>query len=310
METHACAALVAMLNEEDITAHRAREAIFKIGQSAVPALRNAVTDLKFHRRSVAIEVIGEIGVPCQHETIQSLIGALDLRKSNSPSVRLEAAAALEKLKWQPGSSHDRLLVALAKQNWQAAVAEGQIAFQPLLTLLRDRDHDIWSDAASALGDLGLPQAVEHLISALGHEPDPHHGTTKVFKGLVKLGRPAVKPLLDCLNGPVGKEDRYSIVNALGKIGDSAAVETLVGILANRSADKETGCHVAYSNLSLREEAVRAIGAIRNASGVEALIARLTDKDEIISIKCKAATALGAIGDDRAVMPLIDLLRNS
>ena len=62
-----------------------------------------------------------------------------------------------------------------------------------------------------------------------------------------------------------------------------------------------------SSWQIRGEAARALGELKDARAVEALIAVL--KDENAGVRSKAAEALGEIGDTRAVKPLIARLKD-
>ena len=86
--------------------------------------------------------------------------------------------------------------------------------------------------------------------------------------------------------------QYEAVEALGKIGDPASTEALMGAL---TGDQYSG---------IRWKAAEALGKI-GAPAVPHLITALKNQDE--DIRWKAAVTLGEIGDTRAVGPLVDLL---
>lgn len=80
--------------------------------------------------------------------------------------------------------------------------------------------------------------------------------------------------------------------ALGKIGDSMAIDQLIVALQDPHA-------------TVREEAARALGKIGNTRALEILITALGDVD--VGVRRMAALALGDIGDPSAVTPLITAL---
>lgn len=138
--------------------------------------------------------------------------------------------------------------------WRAAGALGKIgdarAVEPLIQALKDED--LRDRAASALGKIGKP-AVESLIQALKDEDKdlrgrsawaldelgwkPGNDTEKahylIAKGgwdeLVKVGEPAVEPLIEALQDEAG-DVRQGAALALGAIGDAKAVQPLIQAL--------------------------------------------------------------------------------
>jgi len=141
---------------------------------------------------------------------------------------------------------------------RAAEALGEIgdkrAVEPLIEALKDSDKDVQKGAAKALGEIGDERAVEPLIEALRHIYYPDHiGWEDRYMGefddwigdmhlqgvveraLVKIGEPAVEPLIQAL------KDGYSHVRegaakALGEIGDIRAVEPLIQALKDEDSD--------------------------------------------------------------------------
>ncbi|MCF8051858.1 MAG: protein kinase [Desulfobacterales bacterium] len=117
--------------------------------------------------------------------------------------------------------------------------------------------------------------------------------------LGSIGEPAVEPLIEALK----REDstaRKRAIEALMRIGDVRSVEPFIAALK----DKDSG---------VRNRA--AIGLTRaghtSAVELEPLIAGLKDEPEFTipwNIPSQAAEALGEIGDDRAVEPLIEALK--
>ena len=88
--------------------------------------------------------------------------------------------------------------------------------------------------------------------------------------------------------------REAAAEALGKIGDSQAVEPLIAAL------KDEDWYV-------RKYAVEALGKIGESRTVKPLIAALKDLEQ--DVREAAVEALGKIGDSRAVEPLIAALKD-
>ncbi len=113
------------------------------------------------------------------------------------------------------------------------------------------------------------------------------------KALVKIGKPAVEPLISSLKG-MNWRIRVRAALALGEIRDLQAVEPLIATLN----DKE---HF------MRASAVAALAKIDDPRTVEPLITAL--KDEHPFVRVVASRELGKLKYLRAAEPLLDALRD-
>ena len=155
----------------------------------------------------------------------------------------------------------------------AAGALGQIgdprAVEPLIAALKDEGESVRSSAARALGKIGDPRAVESLSAALKdkkwHVRKPAAGALdrlawKPDRGAagaaywaakgewgkcVEIGAPAVEPLIAALKD---EDVRMRAVEALGKIGDPAAADTLRRALGDPEARVATAASKALKKL--------------------------------------------------------------
>ncbi|MBS7270706.1 MAG: HEAT repeat domain-containing protein [Candidatus Freyarchaeota archaeon] len=153
------------------------------------------------------------------------------------------------------------------------------SFHVLTEILLERP--VIRSAASALGKIGDPIAVEPLIRRLYEE-------RTILERAEKLGKMAdCSELVEPLKQEI-QDARKGAAQALGMIGDPRAVEPLIQTLKD-----EPG---------LRKEVVQALGMIGDPRAVEPLIQTL--KDENREVREAAAIALARIGDERAVEPLI------
>lgn len=170
---------------------------------------------------------------------------------------------------------------------------------PLIRALDDRDWYVHFAAAKALGTLKDVRAVSHLIAAMVGEDSNYRDDEDSYirdeavNALEIIGKPAVNILISALSNEYkGEEEdiRTGVIKALGKIGDTNAVDPLVEFLKNGSYYDE------------RAMAATALGNIRDKRAVSPLIAALHDKEGYV--RRMAASALGKIKDSRAVEPLI------
>lgn len=163
------------------------------------------------------------------------------------------------------------------------------AVQPLIVALSHSHPSVRGEAARALGLIWDARAQDPLIGALG---DPEYDVRgEVVGALVRL-----------LKVDVGFSVR-KIAQALGRTGDSRAVEALIEMLKY---------YHGFDNTSLRNdraaksaEVVLALGNTRDKRAVRPLIAELVDG----KVGPNAAKALGQLGDSLAVEPLIAALRD-
>lgn len=138
------------------------------------------------------------------------------------------------------------------------------------------------------------QNIEHLISLLNNQA--WRIREEAVKALVKVGEPAVMPLLALLKG--GKGNHADAVRILGRIGDRRAVEPLIDALYTK-------------NVHLTQEAVQGLGSIGDSRAVQPLIDMFRhdwDDTETIAVWQKAVTALAAIGKP-ALQPLLMALKD-
>jgi HEAT repeat protein len=103
----------------------------------------------------------------------------------------------------------------------------------------------------------------------------------------------VDGLIEALNYQEDPNIRLAAASALGKVGDTQAVDPLVAAL-----DDQQG---------VNEVAALALGELGDPRAVEPLAKTLVDENW--EVRSSAAKALGKIGDERAVDPLINLFRD-
>jgi len=191
------------------------------------------------------------------------------------------------------------------------------------TLIRDWDGGVRRAAAEALGKLGDPQAVPHLIQALGD----WSVREAAAEALLKIGTPAVPAL--SVRAHAGEDAAHNALQALGhpaldlpqavaQVAAQGAWGVLIRALPN---DKVHEAVAGLGTLAVpaliqalgdRDEDVRCAAAEALAKigtpAVPALIQALGDSDN--SVRRAACEALGAIGDPQAVPHLIQALGDS
>lgn len=115
---------------------------------------------------------------------------------------------------------------------------------------------------------------------------------------------AVKPtvsvptLISALRDPSADVARDAAV-ALGRAGDTAAIEPLIAVIVNPDN---------YYHSVVRAAAAESLGMLGDPRAVEPLI--VASRDTMAEASAEAVRALAILGDRRAVSPLIDIVRNS
>jgi HEAT repeat protein len=293
----AITALLAMLQNKDENRHVRDAAAIALGNTRDPgmvaALQMALQDEDELVRAAAIWGLGPIG------GIQTMAGLLTALRDKYPDVRMAAATVL-------GEIGD-----------PRATAQLSVA-------LRDKSRNVRETAASALGCIGGSQAVASLMKALRYKED---GVSyEVAMALAQIGSVAIPQLRTALHDERWWVRRTATV-ALGQMGKSHIVDDIISMVHD-------------SNLAVRQVAFEALLTIRDARSVRALLEVLHEKyvsrlifhtreeaekawrehgvmstEEMFGhmarqrIVVTAVRTLGQIGDQRAVDPLLALLRD-
>lgn len=263
----------------------AAEALAAIGEAALGPLVTALEDSPAAGRASAALVLGDLG---DKRAVAPLAGAL---KDKAPAVRSAAAESLGKL--ADRAALDGLAAALRQDEsetvrWRAAWALGRLgdarAVQPLAAALRDPSQTVGAYAAEALGRIGGPEAVQPLIDAF---QSGGHVREAVLQALVRIGEPAVRPLIETfrqLHAPGGGTTAAGAGDLLVQIGRPA-----VGPLTAALGDPA---------VPVRYMAACTLGKIKDDVAVEPLAARLTDAEGGVSVEvARALLAIGGKGID-------------
>jgi HEAT repeat protein len=258
----------------------------RVGLDAALALGEIVSRSYTHPdvSKVAVEALGRIH---DARAISSLHTVARLADKNEVESAYSAfgyvgIAAIEPLIVDLAHMHEVFRRAAAS----ALVQIGAPAVEPLVAALKDRNENARSAAAGALDRLAWSPG-------RGEVEATYCVAKREWDKCVEIGAVAVEPLISALGGKVIGDSmvRWRVAESLGRIGDARAVEPLVGALRDQ-------------DLGVRRAAASALGQIGTAA-VEPLIAVLGDR----IVGMYAASALGPIGDARAVEPLIGALKD-
>jgi HEAT repeat protein len=166
-----------------------------------------------------------------------------------------------------------LINALSYQNYavireEAAKALGEIgdtrAIEPLAAALTDRFETVRKIAAEALDKFGWQPGNDQ--SAANYWVIKNN-----WERCVDIGSLAVEPLLEALSN-WSPWMRRGAAEALGRIGDPRAVQSLAGVFSTRYYERDEQLYLL---------AVEALGRIGSPSAVEPLTARLVDANKAV-----------------------------
>jgi len=121
-------------------------------------------------------------------------------------------------------------------------------------------------------------------------------------------RSAVARLSELLSGDKEAAVRSAAAVALGQIGDETAVNVLSQALSGMKKMKKK--KAAPADEFLMRSAAHSLGQIRSRAGLPALIAALSDDQNVLDVRREAAAALGLIGDPSAAPALRAVLDSS
>ena len=185
---------------------------------------------------------------------------------------------------------------------QARKAPGdRRAATPALVSLLKEGPKVRAAAALALGEFGDPAAVKPLMEAvdlrLGGErlAETHDANRRIAEALGRLrSREAVPVLLKLARSPDGFT-QVAAVDALGEVGDPAAVQTLSALATGDDVEPFTS-----------KKALLALGRIGDARAVPAVVRMLFRERRGVTFFPEAAVAASVIGAP-AVGPLLAVL---
>ncbi|MBM3890020.1 MAG: HEAT repeat domain-containing protein, partial [Verrucomicrobia bacterium] len=292
----------------------AKDALVKIGQPAVGPLVGSASHPSKEVRMAIAEALGKIGD-------KSAAAALRARLTDDDfMVRRHAASSLHKLGWTPATEDEQIAFAIALPDWRKLKSFGSKAVEPLLSAIQIAPAPELPSLLESLGETGDKRAADSIMAQLSHE---HHDVRRAaVDALARLGDPkAIEPIVKCLD-----DDRAGVQNAAVRalkqfrwqprnqdetIAFAIATHDVVMLttLGKAASDKLIG-FLSHKITDSRATAASALGKIGETRAVEPLIRLLGNPEEPVEVRNAAAEALGALGDPRAVVALKECLVDS
>lgn len=292
-------ALQAELADSD---HKIRKnAITRIARyyraQAVEPLLGALQDGRGPVRARAVQVLVRLNDPRAYQPIQGLLA------DKNTKVRVEVIRAL-------GHFGDPTVVPMLiglladpKSEFRQAAARslGQLkdprGLPPLLAYLAKMEYEEAYHITMALSDFDDVRVIEPLLTLLEHQ-DLAYLRTMVADALGRMGDQAMTYLLNVLADSAREPGIHAcVVEALGKRPRPAFLQPLLAVLH-------------HDNPWIREQAVQALGVLRDPQAIPPLLNVLANQEEDGGVRAKAITALSMLGEASIVEMLIECLSSA
>jgi HEAT repeat protein len=190
---------------------------------------------------------------------------------------------------------DEKLEALAQV--RKADGDRRAAVPPLVEVLKQAPR-ARAEAALALGEIGDPAAVKPLLDAVdlaAKDRDTRDANRHIAAALGQLRAREAVPTLEQLTGSPDGYTQVEAVDALGKIGDAASVETLAAIATSTEVEPVTA-----------KRALLALGRIGDAKAGPTVLRMLFEERPGVSFFPEASFAAVQIGRPMSA-PLLAVL---
>jgi HEAT repeat protein len=178
-----------------------------------------------------------------------------------------------------------------KAAWAVSHAEEERDYALMFELLGDKDWRVRKTIVDGFVRDPQPQVVTGLLDALA-DAENAGKRNSATEALVRVGAPAIGPIVDRLRRESDVDVRLSLVNLLGDLRSAEGFDMLLEIL-----DGENDINVASSVVS-------SLGKYRDAAALPALLRVLQRED--LWLKFHAIEALGEIGDRTALPAILPL----
>ena len=159
----------------------------------------------------------------------------------------------------------------------------------MFELLGDKDWRVRKTVVDGLVRDARAEIVEHLLDALA-DAENAGKRNSATEALIRIGEPAIAPIVARLRRETDIDVRLSLVNLVGDLRSRDGFQVLLELL-----DAETDVNVASSIVS-------SLGKYRDASALPHLVRVLGEREDLW-LKFHVIEALGEIGD-RAALPSI------
>jgi HEAT repeat protein len=295
-------------------------------ERAIDPLINALGDRNAEVRVEAVFALGRLKDGRALAPLTTLLTDKDAR------VSLAAAESLARMK--DARAIRALVASLSEPDWRirsraaqalahvAADSSVESAIEPLAKAIKDKDPIVRYYAAEALIGIGA-KAAPPLIDVLRSERESDRA--RATRVLWRIGPAAVDNLIAVVQDKnASPETRASAAQALGMIGDSKGIKSLLLLLKDERYFVRQQAAFALGQMgegaidlliesasssspATKESALEALGNFKSPRAVDKLIESLSDSNA--AVKSAAVKALGETSSERAATALLALLKD-
>ncbi|MCO6437531.1 MAG: HEAT repeat domain-containing protein [Phycisphaerae bacterium] len=300
-------AQVSILNDDYLTAA-------ELGPAALEPLREVIHHDTPRAARDAADALGQVGSPEAIALLEETV-----RDSSLPlETRRVAAWALKRYAWDGLSESTLACLAVINESWSDAVTVGDAAIAPLCEALNEGSTTARERAVMALVRIGTDQAIKTLCQAMLDAQQNVIIRCAAAKALGKMGATAaVDSLLNALDESVWCV-REAAARALEMLQapNPDLRRTALRLMALK--DWQAVARLGQEALKPLCEAMRFYSVSQSVArtlcemgdaGIETLVAILRDKNQDPALREVAAAALADAGDQRAIEPLVERLRD-
>ena len=318
--------LIMALNDEKLE-EGAKVALIKIGEPASRNLMFKYTNQNRDTQIYYIDIMGEIGDKNSVEHLIHILKDIKKHETYDRDILTSTITALGKIGDEKAtdiihdlyfrfcrSQSDRYLTELFMDVIINVDKEGS---DFLVQELTSNNRHVREEVADTLIGMEYQIAVGPLIQAL-KDKNGDIFRKRAADILCRIGEPAVIPLIQALTDE-NRYLRYRAADSLGKIGDERAVKPLIDALKDKDSyirleaagaldkigwkSKGGQENVYYLIAKAKWKEVSKIGKLALVPLIQAL------KDGELDLRYGAAETLGKIGDERALEPLNQTLKD-
>ncbi|HEX8153441.1 MAG TPA: HEAT repeat domain-containing protein, partial [Thermoanaerobaculia bacterium] len=159
----------------------------------------------------------------------------------------------------------------------------------MFELVGDKDWRVRKTIVDGFVRDARPEVINGLLDALA-DPENAGKRNSATEALIRIGEPAIRPIVERLRREADADVRLSLVNLLGDLRSADAFEMLLSLI-----DTEADINIASSIVS-------SLGKYRDASALPPMIRTLQTREDLW-LKFHVIEALGEIGD-RSALPAI------
>lgn len=226
-------------------------------------------------------------------------------------VRVVAANALERMKWSPKNSNEKMVSLIAKGRWLDLAEVNATGITTPVEDESDPYYDITKQIMMIIKKFGR-DAVPHLLKEL-ESTDPEIRRRALFV-IGKTGEPTVYDQILVSLKDSDSRCRNAAITALGELADPRAVPVLdktareerplspfavraMGMIQHPEAQKKIISHINDPDPTVRLSAVRALINTGDRTVIPSLLPALSDRETIVRIA--AMSAIVKFGGDEA-----------